>query len=476
MIDCVLCYPVPTKDSPVKGPALSIFYPGAMLEKHGFNVEYFDERFDDFDKLLSLLRENPFSVGVSSMTGYQLIGAQKIMEMVKEISPQSRVIFGGAHSSILPRECVKENFVDFVIVGEGEQTMFELVKTLKNGGDFSKVNGICWKKDNKIIVNSLREFMNPLDWPFPLTQKNKSYFKAAADRGELMFPASRGCPYNCSFCYNQLFNRRRWRAMPSEKFKNELGRFVQEFSLKHIYINDDEVGFNEKRIKEIAETVHSFGLTWSTSVRCCDVNEKTAKIFEENGCQELLLGVESGSDRILNEIIKKGFPRGVKDVRNCAKALGKTNIRGRYNFMVGVPTESFKEIRQSIALADWIYKVHPKAIFNFDAYAPYPGTRLYQSALKAGLKEPKNFAQWSEMTLSNSLVPVAQNLYYICGLRFRGKKGDITSRNFPGLKRLLILPFEISARFRWKIRFFTYYALEKAAIKMFFFWASKKAV
>jgi radical SAM superfamily enzyme YgiQ (UPF0313 family) len=475
MIDCVLAYPVPTKDSPTKGPALSIFYPGAMLEQRGFDLEYFDERFDKFDEFVSLVKKGPLCVGVSSMTGYQLVGSKYLFETVKKINPKIYTIFGGVHPSILPKQCIKEPFIDFVVVGEGEKTLFELIATLKNEKDLHKVDGICWKENERIVVNKPREFMNPSEWPFPMTQKNKKYFKIAADRNELMFQTARGCPWNCSFCYNKLFNRGTWRQMPLDKFENELNIFLKEFKFEHIYINDDNIGSNKERIKRMAEFLRNSGLSWSTGMRCSDIDDESAKILDENGCDELLLGAESGSDRVLKKVLTKGYPNGTDDIRNCARSLSKTKIYGRYNFMSGVPTESIKEIHQSMDLVDWIYKVDKNSIFCFDAYAPYPGSRLYKKALETYFNEPKNLEEWSKMTLSNETVPIAQNLYYITGLRFRGKKGDVTSRNFPGLKRLLILPFEISAHIRWRTRFLSFYDLEKAIIIRLFAWASKRA-
>lgn len=474
MIDCLLAYPIPTKDSPTKGPALSIFYPGAMLEQNGLNVEYFDERFDDFDEFLQKIKKGVFCIGVSSMTGYQLAGAKRILETVKKINPKIYTIFGGTHPSILPRQCIKENFIDFVVVGEGEKTLFELISTLKNGKRLDEINGLYWKSDGEIMANKPREFMNPLEWPFPMTQGNRRYFKIAADRGELMFQSSRGCPCICSFCYNQLFNLRTWRPMPLDKFEKELKKFVEEFKIKTVYVNDDEIGSSRERIKGVSEILHKFGLSWTTSIRCNDVNEEIAKILDENGCKELLLGAESGSDRILEEIINKKYPNGVEDVRHCARNLSKTKIHGRYSFIAGLSTESTEEIKQSMDLADWIRKTDKNSRINFNAYAPYPGSKLYQEALKTNFKEPQNLEEWSKMSLSNETVPIAQNLYYISGLKFRGGKNDTTSKNFPGLKRLLIFPFEIFARLRWKTRFLKYYWLEKTIIKWLFSWASRK--
>jgi radical SAM superfamily enzyme YgiQ (UPF0313 family) len=473
MTDCLLAYPIPTEDSPTKGVALSIFYLGAELEKNGLDVEYFDERFDKFKDFVLLLEAGVFAIGVSSMTGFQLIGSKKMLEYAKKINPNIHTIFGGVHPSLLPEQCIKEPFVDFVVVGEGEKTMLELIQTLKNKGDLSKVDGILWKKDGEIITNKPREFMDPSEWPFPMTGKSKKYFRIAAERGELMFQASRGCPFNCNFCYNQIFNKRTWRPMPVDKFETELKIFVDEFHIENIYINDDNIGSRKDRIQKISDILRNFGLKWTTSIRCPSIDEKTARMLEKSGCRELLLGVESGSDRVLKEVVNKMHPHGVEDTRECARVLSGTTIQSRYNFIAGLPSETIQEMHQSMDLADWIWKTDKNAKITFDAYSPYPGSELYNEAVKAGFKEPHDLDGWSKMTLSNEVNPVAGNLYYISGLRFRGKKGDSTDRNFPGLKRLIILPFEISAHLRWRLRFFGYYGWEKAIVKKLFAWASR---
>ena len=226
---------------------------------------------------------------------------------------------------------------------------------------------------------------------------------------------------------------------------------------------------------EIAEILKKYNLKWTTSIRCPDIDEPTARVLQESSCQELLLGIESGSDRVLKEVVNKMYSKGTEDIRNCASILGKTDIKGRYNFISGLPSETMQEIHQSMDLADWIWKTDKNAKITFDAYSPYPGSKLYHVALKAGFKEPHDLEGWSKMTLSNEANPIAANLYYISGLKFRGKKGDSTDRNFPGLKRIIILPFEISANFRWKFRLLEYYGFEKAIIKKLFAWASKRS-
>jgi len=465
-IDCLLVYPRPTRDSPLQEVALSIFCLGAYLEKRGFNVEYVDERFDP-PKRLQELSKKAFSIGVSTMTGFQLIRTKRILLKAKKDNPEIISIVGGVHPTLLPKQCIEQKFIDFVVMREGEETLYELLTELKKKKkeqDFSKIRGLVWKKGKKYFINPPRPFMKTDEIPFPLTKKSKRYFEISGRVGELSYQTSRGCPHNCNFCYNQVFNKSKWRPLPIKKIKREIGLLKKQIKFKEMMLIDDNIGPSIERIKEIGRIMRKHRIKWHANIRCNYINDKVARILEKGNNESVLLGVESGSDRILKEVINKGYPRGVEDIKRCARALGKTKIRGIYSFMCNIPTETKEELRMSMKLADYIDKVDPNARISFYVYAQYPGTALYKYAIKHGYKEPKTFEEWSKITLSEA-NPLAENIYYISGLRFRGKKGDRTDQNFPGWRRLKILPFEILCRIRWKLRFFTFFALEKAIIK-----------
>ena len=470
MIDAVLVYPNPSKDSPVKGTALSIFYVGAAAEAGGFDVEYIDERFDGVAAIEKLLKNNsPLVVAVSSMTGHQLSGAIRIFKYVKKNYPKVITVLGGVHGSLLPHECIKEEYLDFVVVGEGEETFNHLLSEIKGSKDYKNVKGLCWKDNGKIILNPDREFMKSDTWPFPMTTKNKRYFKESADAGELFFLSSRGCPYKCNFCYNNIFNKRTWRLMPLEKYKKELNILHDELKFKYIFMNDDNIGSNVRRLKEVSIFLNSLGLKWGSCIRANDISEESMAIMEKNGCDRFLLGVETGSDRILKDVIGKDLPHGLEDVRKAVKVIAKTSIKPTYSFMCNIPTETWQELKQSMAFADWISKQDPKAMIGFYVYAPYPGTTLFAEATRKGFKAPKGMAEWEDMSLSNRENLDAESLYYISGLNFRG---DVSRLKFPGLRRLQILPFEISGKLRWRSRFIKHYEIEKMLLK----WLYKKTL
>jgi radical SAM superfamily enzyme YgiQ (UPF0313 family) len=257
--------------------------------------------------------------------------------------------------------------------------------------------------------------------------------------------------------------------MPVEKLKREIGTLHREFGFNYLFLNDDNIGSNIARLNEIAVFLNSLGLKWGSCIRANDINKSSVAIMARNGCDRFLLGVESGSERILRDVIGKDLPHGLDDIRNAVRAIAGSGIKPTYSFMSNIPTETKSEARQSMDLADWIHRTDPYARIGFYVYAPYPGTKLFLEAKKNGAKMPSSILEWGSMSLSNDANPLAENLYYISGLKFRG---DVSRVKFPGWHRLKILPFEISGKIRWAIRWLSLYGFEKKIVK----WLYKRAV
>ncbi|MEW6407115.1 MAG: radical SAM protein [Patescibacteria group bacterium] len=474
MIDCLLIYPNPTKDSPKKGVALGIFYCGAMLEKSGLSVEYFDSRFDSNEKLRKIIDRRVLCVGISSMTGNQLREAKEFLKFIKNEDASIFTIMGGVHPSILPLETLSDELVDFVVIGEGEFVLVDLIRQLKGDRRLSEVESLCWKDGRKLIKNKRAPFIDLKDLPSPLTKKTEKYYVISAKTNNLIHPTSRSCPGFCGFCYNTVVNKSQWRSMPVMKWAKEFNEMVNLARFSHMFTGDDNIGRDKERIKEIGDVFMARGVTWHTNIRPEYLDEELIGILERGGCTSLLLGYESGCNRILNTIIKKGLPNGVLDLRRCAELIGRSKINALYSFMSNLPTETWGELKESMDLADYIKKVDKKCRISFYVYGPYPGTPMYHMALRQGFREPRSIEEWGTICLTYAANALVENLHYIASLNFRGGKGDNTSINFPGLKRLLLLPFELSAKLRWKLRFFRLFNLEKRIVKYLFGWAAAR--
>jgi len=163
--------------------------------------------------------------------------------------------------------------------------------------------------------------------------------------------------------------------------------------------------------------------------------------LDEGNCTRLELGCESGSDRILKEIINK--KHGVDIIKKSITNLSGTNISAMCSFMVGVPTETNKEIAMSMDLVDWIRKVAPKSRNSFYSYVPFPGVRMTKMAVEyQGFVEPTSLEGWANSSNKMSDHP----LYWVAGLNFRKEN---TAQNFPGGLRKLISGFEVLANACW---------------------------
>jgi hypothetical protein len=228
---------------------------------------------------------------------------------------------------------------------------------------------------------------------------------------------------------------------------------------------DDYLGRKVDRLGGVAETMRRVGLTWHSSIRVNDISEQTAKILSEGNCTLLLLGVESASEEVQQGVLVKDYRGGVNDVQRCVTTLARTPITPLYSFMYNVPGESSEDLAETASLAEWIYRTDNRARIGFYAYTPYPGTPLYEQALKDGFTPPSRLADWGEMSLSNELNPRLRDLYFIAGLRFRGRRGDRTDENFPGWRRLQIAPFELAARLRWKTKKYVFTDFERWAVR-----------
>jgi radical SAM superfamily enzyme YgiQ (UPF0313 family) len=461
-MDCLLVYPEPTQDSPSIYPAFSIFYVGASLERAGYDVEYIDLRFDPQSRLSKALTKNPLCVGVSSMTGYQLEGAIEVLKKVKNHNPDIKTTLGGVHPSLLPRQCLQERFVDFVVVGEGEETACELMNYLKNHrNDFQTINGLAWKKNGDIIINQPRPPIKPDRWIFPLNDKTKRYFRIAIKGGSMVILSSRGCWRRCGFCYVQAFHKRKWRPMPIDKFEKELNMYLSELSFNTASLGDENIGKKFNRIEGLSRVLREHAIEWHTGISCDCISKEIIKTMEWGGCKSFEVGVESGSPRVLNDVICKDYVEGVATIKKSVKIIAKSDISPMYSFMAGLPTETKAELKMSMDLADWIKKVDDKARASFFVYTPYPETPMYKMAIQEGFDPPKNMQDWSKFSLSHALNPKIENLYYIAGLTFRK---DNIKRNFPGVYRLKIMPFEFTAYARWKTRLLDHY-LAKSMVK-----------
>jgi hopanoid biosynthesis associated radical SAM protein HpnJ len=326
---------------------------------------------------------------LSKCKGYELIilhtsspsigNDVKFAEALKNLNPKALIGFIGAHVAVLPEQSLKRSeVIDFVCQKEFEYT----IKEISDGVPFEKVNGISYQKEGKIFHNPPRELIKNLDdLPF-ITNVYKrdvqveKYYNGYLQHPYLSLYTGRGCPALCTFClWPQTIGGHRYRTRTPESVYQETKLAKELFpQVKEFFYDDDTLTANLPRAREIAKKIGPLGITWSCNSRA-NVSYDSIKVMKENGLRLFLVGFESGNQQILDNI-KKGVR--VETMRKFMEDCKKLGVIVHGTFIMGLPGETRETIQETINFAK---ELDPLTI-QVSIAAPYPGTELYEQAMK----------------------------------------------------------------------------------------------
>ncbi|MCC6028100.1 MAG: B12-binding domain-containing radical SAM protein, partial [Archaeoglobus sp.] len=282
----------------ISTPPLGLGYLASVLRERGFKVRIIDDLVENlnFSDFLKKIKDS-LIVGITSTTP-TFKSALEYAKKIKKAFPDIFVILGGVHVSFEPEKALKNEFVDAVCIGEGERTIVELAERVESGRDLEDVKGIYFKKEDKIVKNPPREFIQDLDSiPFPafdLMPLEK--YSLLGERLEV-FPmiTSRGCPFSCRYCSSSLFMGRRFRARSAKNVADEIEWLVNDFNARHIAFGDDTFTLSKKRVAEICKEIKSrkLDITWSCSSRIDTIDRELLEIMKSAGCSAIYYGIES---------------------------------------------------------------------------------------------------------------------------------------------------------------------------------------
>ncbi len=399
------------------GLPLSCLYLGTVLQMAGYRVEILDERLTTTfaaDVAASLEREHPVLVGVSSMTGMQIRGGLEAARAVREADPTIPIVWGGVHPTLCPDSTLRDPLCDLIVLGEGEITLVELADCLREGGDLSQVAGIGYLSEGRPQYTPGRPMIEELDViprPDYGLLDMQHYFTTAPSTSEpqLQIVTSRGCPFDCEFCYNLKFNERRFRYFSAERTVADIVDLVERFGVRAIFIEDDYFFGHPGRVEKICDLLIEKDLDLLIQVPCrVDYLYKRKPEMLDKlhraGFKELWIGVESGSPDRLKEILKR---TDLDQVREVNRLLAGSDVYAKYGFMAGFPKEERQETLETV---DFMFEllsdnrnagVAPVAI-----YTPYPGTTLYDKAkLVYGMDFPDTLEGWSHFHFGENNNP-----------------------------------------------------------------------
>jgi radical SAM superfamily enzyme YgiQ (UPF0313 family) len=366
----------------------------------GYDVKIIDQRVEPHWRALLIreLEQDPVCVGVSSMTGPQLQFALEVSKLARKFG-NGPVVWGGVHPSLLPEQTLENENVDMVVQGEGEETFLELVQALEAGRNVGSVRGIWYKEGGEIKTTGTRPFVDLNGLPplsFDLVDMEK-YRRVMFGVPQQSFFTSRGCPCRCAFCFNTVFNRRRWRSMEPDLAVRRIKDFASRYGVKGVVIHDSNFFVDMDRGRRILRGILDENLGILVSKMNIDpatlvkMTPDDFALLEKAGCRRFSAAVESGSERI-RALIRK--PVDVDGLLEKNRELGRTSIVPSYPFMIGFPTETREELAESVSMAFRLVDENPNASTSFNIYTPYPGTELFDTAVEHGLRVPKRLEEW----------------------------------------------------------------------------------
>lgn len=390
-------------------PPLSLLYLASYLRKRGllskifelgiFNIEETNYYLDHIrfglsdDKILSILEnEKPKIVGITSMYSVYYRDIMDIAKLVKSYDQKIQIIVGGNHPSSYYLSILKDKNIDFVVIGEGEITLFELCqRILKGSKKFNDIKGLAFRQKEEIVVTEPREFIDNLDEiPFPawdLIDFNK-YLAVGRDNPYVLrqpvagIISSRGCPGKCVYCTVKAVWGRTWRGRSPKNVVNEIGKLVDDYGVREIAFLDDSASVNKQRWNNICDELirRKLNIKWITpnGIAHWTLDKPTIKKMYEAGCYRITFGIESGNKET-RKFLGKPYPlTQAKRIIEYANKIGMWTICTN---IIGFPYEQLKSILDTIDFA----KKSGTDFALFYLLIPQPTSDVYQYFKKEGL-------------------------------------------------------------------------------------------
>lgn len=391
-------------------PPLGLAYLASTLEEAGHDVKITDMTPLNMKVEEDILQEiksfQPTVVGISFMTPL-VRKAEKIASLVKSVSKNIQVVVGGPHATNRPAELLENDSIDFAVIGEGEQTLLELVNTVEKGKkNYKKINGLVFKEKGKIVANKPRAPIENLDEiPFParhlLPLENYKVTTAGLDSNLPITTVitSRGCPNYCIFCDAHTIFGRRFRFRSAENTIAEIEEVIKKYGITQFDFVDDTFTIDKSRVMHFCDLLESKGLKikWICNARVNTVDYDILKRIKECGCVRVDFGVESGEQQVINNI-KKGIT--LEQIKKAFEICKSVGLKTMGFFMVGNPLDSKETIDKTLKFMEQLDVDYP----TFSLTTPYPGTELFQMAKQKGFIRHEN---WEEYTTTRRDV---QNL------------------------------------------------------------------
>ncbi len=414
--------PFPKNMMAVTAQPLGIAYLASFLRQkiNNLNIKLLDAHIENLsgeDILANISDSKPDLVGLSYLT-VQADFSHQLSNEIKRLFPKIVIIGGGVHPTCAWEEAT--NHVDYSVVGEGEVTLFQLIKTIQEGGNCQTINGICFRKDGKVIRTPVRDFISDIDsLPFPAWDllpmaRYKRHSIHVNARPAVGIMASRGCPFNCSFCASPMFWRQQVRFRSPKNILSEIKEIISRYQINNFHFYDDNLLLDSEFILNLCNEIldEDIRISWACLGRISVIkrNPQILKLMRKAGCLAIELGIESFDDSILEKIGKKEKVSDIPEVFDLIKESGIAPLMLLMTFNPGETLTGWYN------QAKGLRQLEPQASIFLGQFAtPYPGTDFDNNCANLGKKIVKRWQDYSTRNINFiplsllSDVPVSTN-------------------------------------------------------------------
>lgn len=402
---------------------LSILSVAAPLVSKDIKVILLDGNLEEHQKDKDTIKNNAercICFCVSSMIGgNQLERGLEIAKFAKSCRSDLPIVLGGPVTSVLLEQLFIDPNIDYLVLGQGEQPVSDLVDRIVQGKDRSNIPGVMSRDDCKFVKPVFLDKNLFPPYPWHLLQVER-YIREDSYLGKrvLNYTSSQGCPHQCGYCSESASYNCHWKALTAERTLGEIKQLVTDYSLDGIKFYDANFFVNPSRAIEFAQGLidNNLKIRWGASAHPKGVvrlGDNLAKM-KESGLNRLLIGAESGSQVAL-DYMNKGCT--VEDNIRAAELCAKYDIPASFTFIVGMPGVK-DDLSPTLELALKMKKISGNFDVNIHFYAPFPGTPLFNESIKYGYQPPTNLQGWSSLD------------YYIIQTPWIDKKEEKKVRRF----------------------------------------------
>ncbi len=407
----VLFYP-PYEGPPLGAPLSLLALAGPLLEA-GFLVSLVDNVVaPDYEN--AILREvaGALCLGISVLTGPHIGAAIRVARAVRKHHPHVPIVFGGWHPSLATEQTLRETFVDAIVRGQGENTLLELAQRIAEKQEWDGVRGLSFKQAGRTSHEPDRPVANINDLPAPAYHLADpgTYARISGVR-QLAYTSSVGCPYQCNYCTDQVFYKRRFNAYRAQRVVSDLSELVPRYNIEHVPLFDSNFLVDRRRAVDIARGIIASGVKvrWDFQTSTdflATMSEEEVCLLGESGVHHIGFGTESASQQVLY-LMNKRFQH-VEQMAETARKADLAGIHIVFNIILGYPGETEADRQETFRFMSDLARQYWNISFSPNIFTPYPGIPIWGQLREMGVREPQCLAEWETLALGHNVLPWLQ--------------------------------------------------------------------